>query len=103
MDIDFETSSDDSFIHPHYVAFCSLIDRETSGTFTANLNIKLIYNFVTDLFIQMEVRKHDTILDRIDLGIMSTSTAILKFPKLELKYFKTRWLQIDEKLARKYL
>lgn len=104
-DSEFDLQAGDSFIHPHhvdrYIKF-EVIGKYEDEPFTGNSNMKLIDNFVPYLLSQVEVRKHGTVIDRIDyLGIPSATIATLKFSKPEMEYFKAGGLITDAKRPRK--
>lgn len=104
-DVEFEIWAGDSYIHPHradlYIKF-DVVGQEQGGTYDANANIKLVDNFVPHLFSQIEIRKHGTIIDRIDYpGIASTVVSTLTFSKSEAEALKAGGLITHDRLPRK--
>ena len=54
---------------------------DSTQTYDSKSNIKLVENFVTNVFPQMEVKKHDTLIDEIDFaGIASAVKGRVSYP-----------------------
>jgi len=54
---------------------------DAKNTYNSKNNIKVVDNFVAHMFPQMEVKKHNTIIDAIDFtGIASTIKGCVSYP-----------------------
>src|SRR3978361_519159 len=71
----FKVDVGDNFVSPQFKYYISgkVVQHEDGKDFPANSKIKLIDNFVSHLFTEIEVKKHNKLLDQIEyVGVAST-------------------------------
>lgn len=79
----FKIDADDSFLLPsfQYYIYGEYKPEDDTKTYATGANIKLVDNFVAHLFSQVQVKKHNTLLDEIEhVGIASTIKSIASCP-----------------------
>ena len=102
-EIEYDVDVGDGFVHPHradlYLQF-DVVKKESGDAFPAAANLILVDNFVPHLFSQVEVRKHNTVIDRIDYpGITSTAVGTSKLSKTDAAYYQAGGFEAGTKIS----
>lgn len=71
----FKIKAEDDFVIPKFQYYISgeFAPIDSTKTYTASANVKLVDNFIAHLFSRIELKKHNTLLDQIEnVGVAST-------------------------------